>query len=120
MSTHFLALAGDRAVVASQMQQLAAAHPGKSTHTLAFSLNEFERCANAEKGKVDWILLGPMTTDQDEAAARQIVANVWGGVKNRKDELGPGKWVLRIPASMMNKQGQEGGMVEWVGAQVES
>ncbi|KZO94466.1 hypothetical protein CALVIDRAFT_599850 [Calocera viscosa TUFC12733] len=119
MSTHLLVLAHDPAIVAAQLQQFTANQPGKATSTVAFTLEELESKAIAEKDNVTFVLLGPRTTDEEAASAKQIVARVWGRVKESKDEPGEGKWVLRIPASLGTEEGRKGGIVGFVGKQVE-
>ncbi|KZT54843.1 hypothetical protein CALCODRAFT_372420 [Calocera cornea HHB12733] len=95
MPTHFLAFSHNPIVIGTQMSQLTANYPGRATWTLSFSLDEFENKATAERTKIDFVLLGPRTTDAEFAAINQIVTRVWGRVKFRKDEPGEGKWVLR-------------------------
>ncbi|EJT99546.1 hypothetical protein DACRYDRAFT_109646 [Dacryopinax primogenitus] len=119
MTSHFLLLGNNPSAVQSQMQPLASTFPGKATWTLAFSLEEFDRYAKAEKDKLDFVILGPTTTAEQDASVRQIVTSIWGKVKQQRDEPGPGKWVLRIPGVLNTEAGRNGGIINWVDQQVE-
>ncbi|KZO94465.1 hypothetical protein CALVIDRAFT_565537 [Calocera viscosa TUFC12733] len=119
MPTHLLTLGKDPAITYAFMDQLAAARPGTYTASTAHSPEEFETYAKDEKDKIDFVLLGAAQTDEQVANAKRIVASVWGKAKESKDDPGEGKWVLRLPPSLLTKEGKEGGMLRWFLEQVE-
>ncbi|KZT54844.1 hypothetical protein CALCODRAFT_499351 [Calocera cornea HHB12733] len=119
MPTHLLTLGKDPAISHKFMAQLEAARPGKYTATLTHSPDEFEEYAKEQKEKIDFVLLGAAQTDDQVANAKTIVASVWGKAKESKDEPGEGLWVLRIPTSLLTKEGKEGGFIKFFLEQVE-
>jgi len=106
---HLLTLGRDPAITIGFFKQLEAARPGKYTAATAHSPAEFESLAIAEKDKFDLVLLGAAQTDPEVENAKRIVNEVFGQDKMR---------VVRLPPSLLTKEGKEGGMLRWFLEQV--
>lgn len=103
-ATQLLTLGEDPAITAAFLAQVEQARPGKFKAHTAHSQQQFQELAEQHKGNIQLILLGAALTDEQVAAAKQTVSQVW---KDCRME------VLRIPPKLLTLEGKNGGMMRW-------
>lgn len=105
-----LTLGRDPTITAAFLAQLEAVRPGMYTAYTAHSPTEFRELAEAHKADIKLVLLGAAQDDGQAEVARSVV----------KEVLGPDMRVIRLPGSLLTKEGKAGGMLAWFLEQLEN
>lgn len=102
--TQLLTLGKDPAITSAFLAQVDQARPGKFKAYTAHSQQEFRELAEQHKADIHLVVLGAAQTDEQVAAAKQVIHQIWedGHID-----------VLRIPPKLLTTEGKSGGMMRW-------